>query len=271
MQKKSAEQHNNSNWEDNIKKQERMEFIKKFGMWGGIAFASFVGLAILVLVAGRSGTPSTHNGADGLTANENLPPISLTEDMIVGNPNAQVTVIKYSDFQCPACASYNPVMNQILATYPEDVRIVYRHFPLKTIHQNAQISGQAAYAAWKLGKFKEMKDELFNNQDSWATLSDPSDEFVKYAKSLGMDEAEFVELMNSKEAEDIVNAGQAESISLGLQSTPSFFIGNKQFSARSFEDFQALINEELGSAPSSSSDTMDSHSESAEPTLPPLQ
>jgi protein-disulfide isomerase len=262
MQKKpkvQVQEVRSSDWEKNLKKEAQKETLKKIGMWVGIAIASIAGLALLVFLAGRNGPTSEP------VINENVRDVNTQEDIIVGNPNAPVALINYSDFQCPACADYNSTLKQIEAMYPEDVVIVYRIFPIDSIHKNAQISAQAAWAAWQMDKFIEMKDELYNNQSSWENLDNPEEEFIKYAGSIGLDEAEFEELMNSSEAEEFVNIQRAESISLGLNATPTFFLGKTRINARTFEDFKALIDAQLGNAESQS------NSESAKPTLPPLQ
>lgn len=152
-----------SDWEKETKKHERNELLKKVFIWVAIGAVAFAGLAALVILADRSGGGGPNSEP---VVNENVPVASTTEDIIIGNPDAKVALIKYSDFQCPACASYNPTLKQIENSYPEDVKIVYRIYPIDSIHKNAAISAQAAWAAWKLGKFSEMKDELYNNQGS---------------------------------------------------------------------------------------------------------
>jgi protein-disulfide isomerase len=87
-------------------------------------------------------------------------------DHALGPETARLTILEYSDFQCPACASYAPVMTQVLAKYPEDVRLVYRNFPLNQIHPNAYEAALAAEAAGKQGKFWDMHDLLFANHSS---------------------------------------------------------------------------------------------------------
>lgn len=244
MQKKvKHEEVNSSDWEKNLKRQEQKEKSKKLMIWGGIILVCIVGLFGLVTLAQRSGPP-----AEPVT-NEKLKEVSTENDIIMGNPKAKVTIIEYADFQCPACASYNTIVEQILSTYPDQVRVVYRFFPIDSIHKNAISSAEAAYAAWKLGKFVEMKDELFNNQANWENMDNAKDEFVKYATSIGLDEAKFTELMNSKEAEKAVRAGQADALAIGLNATPTFFVGNKQVSATGFDDFKTLIDQELGAKP----------------------
>lgn len=239
MQKKNHPQENSaSNWEDNLKKQQRSDMMKKVALWGGIVIACIAGLAILVKLAQTSG-PSVEP-----VVNQNLKPVS-SNDMVLGDPNAKVVIYEYADFQCPACAAYNPIVNQVLAQYDGKVKVVYRHFPLKNIHSNAVIAGQAGYAAWKLDKFEEMKNELFNKQGDWEALDDPRSVFVEYAQGLGMDPVKFEELMNSPEAKKAVEDSEREAIALGLNSTPSFFIGNKQFSPSGIEGFKTLIDAEL--------------------------
>lgn len=239
MQKKTHPQENSSgNWEASLKKQQRNEMMKKVALWGGIIIACIAGLAILVKLAQTSG-PSAEP-----VVNQNLKPVS-SNDIVLGNPSAKVVIYEYADFQCPACATYNPIVNQILAEYDGKVKVVYRNFPLKNIHSNAVIAGQAGYAAWKLGKFEDMKNELFNKQGDWEALDDPRSVFVEYAKSLGMDPAKFEDLMNSPEAKKAIEDSEREAIALGINSTPSFFIGNKQFSPGGIEGFKTLIDAEL--------------------------
>ena len=254
MQKKN---HNpseaSSNWQNELKKQERNDLFKKIAMWGAIIGVSILGLAGLVLIADKS-TSTTNTPIE----NANLPKVTGS-DIVLGNKEAKVTITEYSDFQCPACASYNPTINRIIEENP-DVKVVYRFFPLRGIHKNALISGQAGYAANKLGKFSEMKDLLFVNQADWENLADPKEIFEGYASSIGLDVEKFSTIMNSEEAKKAVEDGEKEAIGLGLNSTPSFFIGNKKFSASTYDEFKKLIDEELKN---SGSET--------KPTVKPLQ
>jgi len=240
MQKKQkVEEIHSSDWEKNIKRQAQKEKGKKFIIWGAIILISLLGLAGLVKLAERSGPSTTP------VVNEKLKEVSLENDIIMGNPAAKVTLVEYADFQCPGCAIYNKIVDEILKAYPNDVRVVYRFFPLSGIHKNAYISARAGYAAWKMNKFKEMKNELFNNQSDWENLDNPEERFLEYAKSIGLDEAKFKALMNSKEAQDAVKAGEADAISIGLNSTPTFFLGKIKITPRNFEEFKKLIDAEL--------------------------
>lgn len=240
MQKKDYSSENrSSNWQDNIKSEQRNNMFKKIVIWGAIIIACIAGLGGLVYLAdNNSGTNSTP------VETANFPAIS-ENDIIVGDPKAKIAITEYSDFQCPACASYNPAVNRILEEYKGKVKLVYRFFPLRSIHKNGVISGQAGYAAEKLGKFSEMKDLLFENQPDWENLDDPREVFEGYAESIELDAGKFREVMDSDEAKNAVEAGEKEAIGLGLNSTPSFFIGNKRFQPQGYEGFKKLIDEEL--------------------------
>lgn len=256
MQKKNySEEHESSNWEKVLKKQQRSEMLKKIAIWGAIVIVCVAGLGTLVKFADKS---TSNNSIPQEVANL---PAPKSTDIIVGDENAKVIITEYADLQCPACASVNPLTNQVLDEYKGKVKLVYRFFPLRGIHKNALISGQAAYGAWRLGKFSEMKDLLYENQPSWENLNDPRETFIEYAKEIGLDSGKFQTLMNSDEAKNAVLEGEKEALGLGLNSTPTFFIGNRKFSPRGLEDFKQLIDEEL----------KNSGSEEAKPTTQPLQ
>jgi protein-disulfide isomerase len=230
-----------SAWQENINKQKRSENMKKYGIWAGIIALGVAGLFGLVLLAGKS--------VPGVTPveNANLPKVRST-DMIEGDKKANLTITEYSDFQCPACAKHNPIVNKLLDNNKGKVKLVYRFFPLTSLHQNAMISAQAAYAANQQGKFKEMKDILFDKQKDWEDLGDPREVFAGYAATIkGMDVNKFSADMNSEQAKNAVLAGEKEALSLGLNSTPSFFIGIKYVTPQGYDDFKALIDQELKS------------------------
>lgn len=241
MQKKKTlpEEQKTSSPKQNLKQQEKLELYKKMIIWGGILLVCVLGLGGLVMLANNS---TSRNTAPVELSTLHAPKAT---DIVVGDKNAKVVITEYADFQCPACTALNPLTNQVLQEYKGKVKIVYRFFPLRGIHKNALVSGQAAYAAWRLGKFSEMKDMLYENQIDWENLGDPSGTFVGYAKQIGLDETQFQTLMNSDEAKNAVLNGEKEALSLGLNSTPSIFIGKKKFSPQSYESFKQLIEEEL--------------------------
>ncbi|MBI4215316.1 MAG: thioredoxin domain-containing protein, partial [Parcubacteria group bacterium] len=123
-------------------------------------------------------------------------------DWKYGVESAETILVEYSDFQCPACAYYHPIVQQLAEKYKEKLQFVYRHFPLKNIHKNAAPAAWAAEAAGKQGQFWEMQDKLFANQDEWANQKNPKDIFEQYAQSLGLDMEKFKSDFDSKEVRD---------------------------------------------------------------------
>lgn len=139
-----------------------------------------------------------------------------------------VTLVEFSDFQCPACQSVQEPLKQILAKYDGKVTFVYRHFPLSSIHKNAQMAAQAGEAAFQQGKFWEMHDKLFETQNSWKDLADPRGLFIQYAKEIGLDEAKFASDLESQATKDIVSTDLLASTRYRLSGTPTFFINGSK-------------------------------------------
>src|SRR5579871_379368 len=138
-----------------------------------------------------------------------------------GPATAKVTIVEFSDFQCPFCSRVNPTLEKIRATYGDAVRIVFRHNPLP-FHPNAQPAAEAAVAAADQGKFWEMHDKLFANQQN---LTRP--DFEKYAGEIGLDVGKFKAALDSgagkKKVQDDLAAGQK----IGVQGTPNFYIDGR--------------------------------------------
>lgn len=167
-------------------------------------------------------------------------------DWIKGPSEAKVTLVEYSDFQCPACATYYPVLKQLNKEFEDSMQFVYRYFPLKTIHKNAQVASFAAEASGRQGKFWEMHDLLFDNQKEWSDLANPQEKFMEYAKFLGLDTEKFKNNLESKEIKDKVESDYQNGLSATVNATPTFFLnGQKIISPRSYEEFKSKIEEVL--------------------------
>jgi protein-disulfide isomerase len=159
-----------------------------------------------------------------------------------GPQSAKVTIVAVSDFQCPFCKKVEPTLQQILQTYPNDVRIAYKHMPLD-FHAKAPEAHAAAEAAHQQGKFWEMHDKIFENQ---AELS--REKYEAYALELGLDVDRFKKDMASLDVKQRIDGDKAEVQKLGVMGTPAFFINGRYLSgAQPFENFKALIDAELGS------------------------
>jgi len=170
-----------------------------------------------------------------------LPPV-MEDDLVVGPDNASVTFIEYSQLTCPACSSFEPLMIEIQERYPDDVRVVFRHFPFQ---DKSVVAAQALEAAEKQGKFSEFKDYMFKRRaksgenPELANLPDdafwgsvPEKDFdawlEKYVVELGLKSTQFLEDMHSPEIVEKVQAALNSAQSLGINSTPTlFFNGSK--------------------------------------------
>lgn len=144
---------------------------------------------------------------------------------MTGKPDAKVTLVEFADFQCPACASLSPIIKLALAPYMSnpDFNFVYRHFPLEQ-HANAKISAEAAEAAAAQGKYFEMGELLYKNQSEWDDVKDPTEIFVNYAQTLGLNADQFRQDLRSHKYLAHVESDLADAISLVLTHTPTFFI-----------------------------------------------
>lgn len=136
----------------------------------------------------------------------------------------EVTVVEFSDLQCPACQSVQAPLAKILAKFEGRVQLVYRHFPLSKIHKNAQIAAQASEAANMQGKFFEFHDLLFAKQAEWSGLEDPTPKFGEYAQELGLDKEKFAADTVSDEAKEAVGVDSAAATRYALSGTPTFFV-----------------------------------------------
>lgn len=148
-------------------------------------------------------------------------------DRIKGSNAKTNILVEYSDFQCPACRSYYPLIKRLVEEEEEKFTFVYRHFPLKSIHAQAELAARAAEAAGSQGKFWEMHNMLFENQQLWAGSSSARDTFIKYAEELSLDVEKFKTDMDSSEVKAKVNSDYASGIRANVQGTPTFFLNGK--------------------------------------------
>ncbi|MBU1033269.1 MAG: DsbA family protein [Patescibacteria group bacterium] len=168
--------------------------------------------------------------------------VDASVDNIKGATNAKVTLIEYSDFECPFCARHNTSMDQVMLDFPNDVRLVYRHFPL-SFHAEAQKAAEASECAAKQGKFWEMHDKIFAANES-GTMSE--DEWKKAARAMGMDGSKFDNCLDSGETAAKVMQDLQEGSAAGVGGTPATFInGQLVEGAVPYETLKAIIESEI--------------------------
>lgn len=236
LTKKEKKELKKAEWQQKIDSEKKKALYKKVGIVVGV---------ILVVVISIFGLIQLANSPTSVNSGINVPPPNKN-DISEGNPKAKVTLIEYADFQCPACGAYHPLVNQLLTDFNGQIYYVYRMFPLTNIHQNAFVSAQAGYAAWKQGKFFQMDDYLYNGQTSWESLSDPKPTFIDYAKKLNLDINKFETDMNSDASKTYVQDSENQALSLGINATPTFFVNGVQIqNPASYDQFKQLIQNAL--------------------------
>ncbi len=166
---------------------------------------------------------------------------------VMGNASSGVTLVEYGDYQCPGCGSYYPVVKQAVDEYKDKIQFQFRNLPLSQLHQNAIASARAAEAAAKQGKFWEMHDMLYENQDSWKAANNPKSIFEQYAQQLNLDKATFDKDYSSEAVNDLINADiKAFDKTGNRKATPTFFLNGKKVEPNnSVDDFKKLFDDEL--------------------------
>jgi len=182
--------------------------------------------------------------------------ISADNDPIIGNSNAPITIIEFSDFQCPFCAKFHiQTLPKIMDEYIKEgkVKLVFRDFPIQSIHSNALLASVAAECANEQGKFKEMHDKLFDNQNQWNKQEtiDALSLFKQYALEMQLDSKTFESCLDNGKYIDEIRKDLKDGQNYGVSGTPGFFIGNEKIGyvelkgAQPFESFKKVIDEQL--------------------------
>jgi len=165
------------------------------------------------------------------------------DDAVKGNKDAPITIVEFSDFECPFCARfYEQTLPQLTKEYIDTgkVKLVYRDFPL-SFHANAQKAAEASECAHEQGKFWEMHDKLFGSGVVGGTTT-----FKLYAKDLGLDQAKFDNCLDSGKYVNEISKDLQDGSKYGVSGTPGFFVnGVPLIGAQPFEAFRAIIEEEL--------------------------
>lgn len=161
-------------------------------------------------------------------------------DPVRGPAAAAITIVEYSDFECPYCGRITPTLEKLRAAYPEKVRLVFKDFPLPN-HARAPKASEAAHCANDQGKYWEMHDRLFANQQA---LDVPA--LKQHAVALGLQAAPFDQCLDSGKHAGIVASDLEEGRKLGIESTPTLFVnGRPVVGAQPYEFFVAVVEEEL--------------------------
>lgn len=202
----------------------------------------------------NANTAAAANAGDALPTTAPPPQVVKVDNgklPTLGNNDAKVTIVEFSDFQCPFCKRYiDETHEQIKEKYIDTgkVKLAYRHYPLTSIHPNAQKAGEASECANEQDKFWDYHDKLFVEQETWSplTLTDATNSFVDYAGELGLNTDQFRSCLDSDKYKAAVEADLEAGNKVQVDGTPAFFVnGYRLVGAQPFSEFERVIEEEL--------------------------
>ena len=179
--------------------------------------------------------------------------VSEDNDPSIGDKNAKVVIIEFSDFQCPFCKRlFDDTFKKLKQEYIDTgkVRLVYRDYPL-SFHANSQVAAEASGCANDQGKFWEMHDKLFENQDAWSSLPNDGakEKFGEFATQIGLDVNSFTSCVNSEKYKDEIQKDIDDGTKAGVSGTPTLFInGSIIVGAQPYSTFKSAIDQELKNA-----------------------
>jgi protein-disulfide isomerase len=174
-----------------------------------------------------AGAPTPTPQAPSAPAGGPVKPVDEKADHIIGAKNAKITLIEYSDFQCPYCSRHEATIQQVLRDYPNDVRLIYRQFPLSSIHPDAQKLAEASECAAEMGgndAFWKYHDKIFAEMTAQTFTSA---RVVGAGKDIGLDETKFKACVDSGKMAAKVNTSVDEGAAAGVQGTPGTFVNGK--------------------------------------------
>ena len=230
-----------------------------FGITAALVVAAFLGG---VLVGSMGETKTVQNIPQTMPTQIPTQPstdriaVTTGDSPVLGSSNAPVTMIEFSDFQCPFCSQYfTQTLPAVEKNYIDSgkVKLVFKNMPLENLHPNAKAAAMAAECANEQGKFWDYHNKLFSNQNSWANLSsvNVTSTFKQYALQIGLDTTNFNSCVDSSKYADKVNKDSKDGASYGATGTPTFFIGNdkkgytKLVGAQPYATFQQALDSEL--------------------------
>ncbi len=225
-----------------------------FGLTTGVAIVALLGFLATTIASslkiGKSQAQpaqvaDTNNNNDSVPTNP-TPTAKIDfeikdTDHIRGNKNAPITILEYSDFQCPYCARFHETLTQVMKNYDGKVKWVFRQFPLSELHPFAETAAEASECANDQNKFWEYTDELYANQSSFS-----ADYFKKAAKNIGLNTSKFNTCLDSGKYKDKVAADYAEGDGYGVSGTPGSFLNGEELGgAVPYESLKAKIDKLL--------------------------
>ncbi len=222
------------------KSQRQGESARRWILWGSVVVLVLLVVGLTTWVAKQSDDGTGEGG--GLISLDR----PADDEWTKGPKDASLVLIEYSDFQCPACRAYYAPLKELVSSYDKPLLMVYRHFPLRQIHQFSQLAAQAGEAAGAQGKFWEMHDMLFERQNEWSQGTGQRATFTRYAEELGLDVEQFKSDLQSDTVKERVNRSYESGIRAGVNATPTFFLNGKRLEVTpNVSTFRGILDAEF--------------------------
>jgi protein-disulfide isomerase len=161
-----------------------------------------------------------------------------------GPATAKVTLVEFGDYQCPSCKAYHPLVQALLERYPQQLRLEFHHYPLISIHPHAMQAATAVEAAGEQGRYWEMHDLIFENQDQWSRKPNPEADFLTYASRIGLNQNAFMQAMRSPAIQDRILKDVVRAREARIEGVPTFFIDGQMIDNKYSVDYYAQIIDE---------------------------
>jgi protein-disulfide isomerase len=165
-----------------------------------------------------------------------------------GRADAPLLIEEYGDFQCPPCGFFHPILKRLEGEYERELRVVFRHFPLRNMHKHADEAARAAEAAAVQGKFWQMHDLLFEKQKDWKDAPAARPVFLSYARTLGLDIGKFTQDIDSMAISNRVRSDEAQGTARGVSGTPTVFLNGREIPFEvimNYDSLRATVAREL--------------------------
>lgn len=202
----------------------------------GVLIASLLLILGAVLFLGKGSSP--------VASSNTVFSIDYSKGQKIGSDSAKVKLAEFSDLQCPACKAVEPYVAQIRNKYKENLQLIYFHFPLMQHPHSRKAANFAQYAASQ-NKFWEIHDKLFETQENWSTLSNPSDYFADLGSQIGLDKDKIKEVIQKNTYDQEINDDLAEGNKVGISATPTFYLNGKKLDLQSFAGLDIAVSKEL--------------------------
>ena len=198
-----------------------------FVIIGAVLVAVTAAVVLMSRPSASDSTPTQNSSPSQPQTQRQAPQPGASNPWSRGMPTARVTVEEFSDFECPACGVLEPGLRRVIKDYEDRVRFVFRNYPLQ-MHKYAFLASRAAEAAGQQGKFWEMHNMLYDNQQEWSKAMEPRVQFDSYATRLGLDVQRFKADMERQELAERVKADLLRGNSLGVKGTPTVYLNGRE-------------------------------------------